>query len=314
VGGRFDWLLAQNTDNTGASAAFNSPAHVDANEFLSSAYVGIQYFFTERDSDRDGIPNRSDACPYEAEDQDGYQDFDGCPDRDNDGDGVPDADDGCPDEVEDVDGFEDDDGCPDPDNDGDGILDANDRCPDEAEDQDGFQDDDGCVDPDDDADGVLDVNDRCPGTPAGVPVDSVGCPTVSRIDAPQVLSGVTFRDGSADLAPASYATLDSVVATLRAYPDLEVEVQGHTSDVGDDGRNLQLSQRRAEAVVAYLVSKGVESRRLTPVGYGETQPLVPNDTPSRRAQNERIVIAPSEEVPLEPMEPMETPGEPENRE
>jgi len=128
---------------------------------------------------------------------------------------------------------------------------------------------------------------------------------------------VRFRATGADLEPASYATLDSVVATLRAYPDLEIEVQGHTSDVGDDGRNLQLSQRRAEAVVAYLVSKGIERRRLTPVGYGETQPMVPNDTPSRRAQNERIVVAPSEEVPLEPMEPMEpmeTPGEPENRE
>jgi len=310
IGGRFDWLLAQNKDNTGASAAFDSPAHVDANEFLSSIYVGIQYFFTERDSDRDGIPNRSDACPYDAEDRDGYQDFDGCPDPDNDGDGVLDAVDACPDQAEDVDGFEDEDGCPDPDNDGDGILDAADACPDQAEDMDGFQDQDGCPDPDNDADGVLDVNDRCPATPAGVPVDSLGCPTVARIEAPQVLQGVRFRTGSADLEPSSYARLDSLVTTLHAYPQLEIEVQGHTSDVGDDGRNMQLSQKRAEAVVAYLVSHGIESRRLTPVGYGETQPMVPNDSPEHRSQNERIMVAPAEEVQLEPLE---TP-KPENRE
>jgi outer membrane protein OmpA-like peptidoglycan-associated protein len=299
LGGRIDWLLGQNKDNTGASAAFASAAQVDANEFLSSAFVGFTYFFTERDSDLDGVPNRSDACPYGPEDKDGYQDFDGCPDADNDNDGIPDAQDKCADQAEDKDGHQDDDGCPDGDNDGDGIADAQDRCPDQAEDKDGHQDDDGCPDPDDDGDGVPDGRDQCAGTPAGVPVDTLGCPTVARIDAARVFAGIRFRSGSADLEPSSFATLDSIVASLHAYPAVDVEVRGHTSDLGDHAKNLQLSQSRAEAVVAYLVSRGIASRRLTPIGYGEEQPLVPNDSPANRGRNERIVIAPMESAPLE---------------
>ncbi len=267
VGGRIDCLLSQNKDNTGASAAFGSPAQVDANQFLSSAFVGLTYFFTERDSDRDGIANRADACPYEAEDRDGYQDFDGCPDADNDGDGV---------------------------------ADAQDKCADQAEDKDGFQDEDGCPDTDDDADGVPDARDQCASTPQGVPVDSLGCPTVARIEAERVFAGVRFRTGSADLDPASFTSLDSIVTSLHAYPALEVEVQGHTSDVGDNAKTLQLSQSRAEAVVAYLVSRGIASRRLTPIGYGEEKPMLPNDSPANRGRNERIVVKPMEAAPLEP--------------
>ena len=97
LGGRIDYLVAQHIDNTGASAGYNSPAHVDANDYLSTFFASVHYAFTERDGDRDGIPDRSDVCPDEAEDKDGYEDFDGCPDPDNDGDGVLDALDKCPD-------------------------------------------------------------------------------------------------------------------------------------------------------------------------------------------------------------------------
>jgi len=147
------------------------------------------------DADSDGVGDARDQCPELAEDLDGFEDADGCPDFDNDGDGVPDQDDKCPKELEDVDGFLDEDGCPEPDDDGDGILDASDacprdagandpdtklngcprldrdrdgivdardRCPGRAEDQDGFEDDDGCPDPDNDRDGVPDREDRCP--------------------------------------------------------------------------------------------------------------------------------------------------------
>lgn len=89
------------------------------------------------DKDKDGVPNKTDACKTEPEDKDGFEDEDGCPDPDNDKDGIPDTSDAkCPDEPEDKDGFEDEDGCPDPDNDGDGVLDADDRCPDELENDD----------------------------------------------------------------------------------------------------------------------------------------------------------------------------------
>lgn len=96
--------------------------------------------------------------------------------HDSDGDGLSDVDDRCPDAAEDRDGFEDDDGCPEPDNDGDGILDLNDRCPNNAEDRDGFEDEDGCPDPDNDKDGLLDTQDRCPNEPG--PPSNGGCPAL----------------------------------------------------------------------------------------------------------------------------------------
>ncbi len=143
------------------------------------------------DSDNDGVPDKLDNCPKEAEDIDGFEDTDGCPDLDNDADGISDKDDMCTDEPEDIDGFEDDDGCPETDNDGDGIGDGQDKCPNEAglpedegcpntdkdkdgvandvdkcpekaEDKDGFEDADGCPDTDNDGDGILDADDKCP--------------------------------------------------------------------------------------------------------------------------------------------------------
>lgn len=110
--------------------------------------VGVSYGWplSVADSDGDGIPDYRDLCPLLAEDQDGFEDDDGCPESDNDADGVPDALDAAPLSGEDVDGFEDDDGVPDLDNDGDGIVDERDMCPDEAEDLDGVEDEDGCPD------------------------------------------------------------------------------------------------------------------------------------------------------------------------
>ncbi len=116
------------------------------------------------DNDQDGVPDSVDAAPNEPEDYDGFEDGDGVPDYDNDQDGIPDRDDLCPDEAEDFDGHADDDGCPDDfvDRDGDGVEDSRDACPDEAEDQDGFEDDDGCPEYDNDLDGIPDDRDKCP--------------------------------------------------------------------------------------------------------------------------------------------------------
>ncbi len=305
VTGRVDWLMGLNTDNSGASAAFDSPINVDTNELLPSLFVSVNYFFQKRDSDRDGIANSSDACPYEAEDLDGYQDFDGCPDGDNDGDGVPDETDACADEAEDMDGFEDDDGCPDTDNDGDGIADAQDACPNDAEDADGFQDEDGCPDEDNDGDGVLDSADQCDGTPARIAVDETGCPTAAGIVAAERIN-VRFIPGEAEFEPSAFAALDSLVERLNAYPDVDIEVQGHTSDTGRAARNMALSQTRADAVVRYLVEQGIAPRRLTAVGYGQDSPMVENDSPENRALNDRIMIVPVGAIQLEPME-LETP-------
>jgi len=116
------------------------------------------------DNDLDGIPDIYDGAPTQPEDRDGYMDLDGIPDPDNDGDGIPDREDLCPDQPEDMDGDNDEDGCPDlyADSDGDGVDDEADGCPEVAEDRDGFEDDDGCPDLDNDLDGIPDRDDACP--------------------------------------------------------------------------------------------------------------------------------------------------------
>ena len=130
------------------------------------------------DLDGDGIPGDIDACPRQAEDKDGYQDQDGCPEPDNDDDGVLDHKDACPLLAEDEDGHEDSDGCPDLDNDGDKVPDNRDGCPGVAEDKDGHEDGDGCPDLDNDEDGIPDDRDRCPDEPETKNKfqDGDGCP------------------------------------------------------------------------------------------------------------------------------------------
>jgi outer membrane protein OmpA-like peptidoglycan-associated protein len=278
-----------------------------------------------QDRDRDGVADKSDACADQAEDADGFEDADGCPDLDNDGDGLADQTDKCPDLAEDLDGFQDDDGCPDLDNDQDGIPDKDDRCPNEpedfdgeadtdgcpdlvkdsdsdgisddvdrcplqAEDVDGFQDDDGCPDLDNDLDGIPDATDKCPNAPEtfnGVE-DEDGCPDEKAIEKQFILKGVNFESGSAVLTPDSYRVLDEVVRSLMAYPEVKVEIQGFTDNVGKASYNLGLSERRAEAVKQYLVNAGIDPARLIAKGYGEENPVAPNATPEGRAQNRRI--------------------------
>jgi OOP family OmpA-OmpF porin len=229
------------------------------------------------------VVGEADKCPNEAEDKDGFQDEDGCPDPDNDGDGVADAQDKCPNEAEDKDGFQDEDGCPDPDNDNDGIADAQDKCPTEAEDKDGFQDEDGCPDPDNDGDGVPDAQDKCPTEPETKNgyQDEDGCPDEIPAKLKQftgVIQGINFRLGDSALQNTSNATLDKAVAVLKEFPDLKLEIQGHTDDQplkagGKFADNVALSQARAETVKAYFVAKGIDESRLIAKGYGDAQPV-----------------------------------------
>ncbi len=141
-------------------------------------FAGVQWTPVFRDADHDGIADERDPCPAQAEDRDGFEDQDGCPELDNDGDGLPDARDQCDGAREDFDGFADEDGCPDPDNDGDGVPDGYDSCEGEKEDIDGDHDDDGCPDVDRDRDGVPDANDACPNDPEDTDAlgDQDGCP------------------------------------------------------------------------------------------------------------------------------------------
>jgi OOP family OmpA-OmpF porin len=237
-----------------------------------------------KDTDGDGIPDDVDKCPAEAEDKDGFEDEDGCPDLDNDGDGIADAADKCPNEAEDKDGYQDADGCPEPDNDADGIPDFADHCPNEPEDKDGFQDADGCPDPDNDYDGVPDAQDKCPTQPETKNgyQDEDGCPDEVPAKIKQftgVIQGINFKVNDAALLPASNVVLDKAIAVLKEFGDLRIEIQGHTDDqpMGKGGKyadNQALSQARAETVKAYFVSHGIDDGRITARGYGDTVPVV----------------------------------------
>jgi outer membrane protein OmpA-like peptidoglycan-associated protein len=215
-------------------------------------------------------------------------------DGDTDGDGIPDSRDQCINEPEDKDGYLDDDGCPDPDNDADGIPDTADKCPNEPEDLDGWQDEDGCPDPDNDADGIADLDDFCPNTP-GVPGgDRPGCPKKNSLIVVteheiRITQQIQFEFNKAAIRPGiSFKILDEVAAVLAENPKISLEVQGHTDNVGSDGYNMNLSQKRSDSVRAYLVAKGISPSRLVAKGYGFHQPLVPNTTASNRELNRRV--------------------------
>jgi outer membrane protein OmpA-like peptidoglycan-associated protein len=291
--------------------------------------LGWSGFITMQDDDRDGLKNDEDRCPKDAEDIDGFEDADGCPDLNNDNDGIPDLKDKCPNEAEDNDGFQDEDGCPDPDNDADGIVDIKDQCPGIPEDFDGFEDRDGCSDPDNDKDGIVDSLDKCPNEPEdfdsfqdgdgcpdvdndkdGLPDlkdrcaneaevfnnidDADGCPdTVKKEpDMPkvQVIHGIAFKSGKTEMSFESYQYLEPIIKQLKQYPDVEVEVRGHTDSAGDYGKNMMLSQRRADAVRQYLISQGISGDRIKATGFGSSSPVADNRSAAGRAQNRRIEI------------------------
>lgn len=245
------------------------------------------------DRDGDGIIDPEDQCPDDPEDFDGFEDADGCPeDQDTDGDGNPDSRDLCPVDPEDTDGYLDADGCPEPDNDLDGLLDANDRCANDPEDLEGWQDEDGCPDRDNDADSLIDTDDNCPNEPG--PAANQGCPrvyqdvevTTTHI---RIRQTIHFEFNRAVIKPDSFGILDTVAQVMRDFPDITVEVQGHTDSRGNDAYNMRLSQQRADAVREYLITRGnIAGNRMTSRGYGETRPIDSNRTEVGRAANRRV--------------------------
>jgi OmpA-OmpF porin, OOP family len=220
-------------------------------------------------------------------------------DKDTDGDGIPDSRDQCVLEPEDFDGYLDDDGCPDPDNDSDGIPDSVDKCPNKPEDFDGFQDADGCPDPDNDNDTVPDVEDFCPNTPGQPGGSKPGCPGLVVVTAKEIriTQQIHFEFNKATIRAESFPILDAVVQVLVNNPKITLEIQGHTDNVGSAGYNQKLSQSRADSVRMYLVNHGIDSSRLRSVGYGLTQPIVPNTTEQNRALNRRVQFIRTETPP-----------------
>lgn len=138
---------------------------------------------------------------------------------------------------------------------------------------------------DSDGDGVPDSIDRCPNTPKGDMVDAYGCTIKDEIRLP----GVTFAVNSTELTPESDQVLMYAVETLKRHPAFVIEVDGHTDSTGSDKLNLALSQRRAEAVMAYLQSHGV-TNTLTAKGFGKARPIEDNKTAEGRLANRRVTL------------------------
>ena len=271
----------------------------------------------DKDNDKDGILDVNDECPDDPEDEDGFEDKDGCPDDDNDKDGIVDSKDKCPLIPEDIDTFEDKDGCPDADNDKDGICDpwvakqkleekyqdtckASDACPLEAESFNGFEDEDGCPEKDSDGDGIIDPKDTCPAEPETFNgfEDEDGCPdqipakkyslivvTENKIELKQK---IFFATGKAKIRRKSYKLLDEVATALSESESITVTIEGHTDSRGSKRFNKKLSQKRANAVKAYLEKKGVAASRMEAIGYGPEKPIASNKTRRGRDKNRRV--------------------------
>jgi len=101
------------------------------------------------------------------------------------------------------------------------------------------------------------------------------------------LNDVHFDINKATLRSESFVALDNLVQILKIKSEIRVEIAGHTDNVGDDEANIKLSQARAESVVKYLISKGIDISRLVAKGYGETEPIATNETPEGCQQNRR---------------------------
>ncbi|HTV18633.1 MAG TPA: OmpA family protein, partial [Polyangiaceae bacterium] len=228
----------------------------------ASLVLGREPESEPEDRDGDGYLDSADACPTQA----GVAP-DGCPLRDRDGDQIADGADRCPDEAGPAPL-----GCPtreaeadaDPvrpgDTDHDGIADPDDRCPSEPETLNGFEDSDGC--------------------PDALPE------AVQKFTG--VIAGIEFDLNKDSIRSSSYAVLDEAAKILQEYPSLKVEISGHTDDTGEHDYNVSLSQKRADSVRAYLLSKGVDAERISTRGAGPDEPLVPEKTGAARQKNRRI--------------------------
>lgn len=268
--------------------------------------AGLVFKFGGKDTDKDGIYDKDDACPEVA----GLAEFNGCPDTD--ADGIKDSEDACPNVFgiasmngcpdTDGDGIKDsEDACPTvkgtrvmkgcPDADGDGVTDASDKCPKVA----GPAANGGCPWADTDKDGVFDKDDKCPKV-AG-PASNNGCPEAKPViteaaeaELKTFARTILFNTGKTSFKPGVVETLNGIAKIMGDYPKANFVIEGHTDSQGRNSTNMSLSSRRANAVMNYLSSNGVSSSRMSAVGYGEDSPIDTNATRAGRANNRRVEV------------------------
>jgi outer membrane protein OmpA-like peptidoglycan-associated protein len=262
----------------------------DGREMLQNTTFGaravLPFARVHGDGDADGIRDNRDLCS--ATPAGASVDAKGCP-TDGDSDGVFDGIDVCMNTPAGatVDGK----GCP-SDSDADGVVDGLDVCLSTPA---GAQVDTRGCPTDADADGVVDGLDRCPDTAAGKRVDEKGC-EVSKLEYEMLdtgrlrLQGVNFVSGKAELQPSSFRVLDEAGDLLSRWPQLQIEIGGHTDSRGAAAKNRTLSERRAQAVADYLLARfpQISSAQLRVRGYGEEQPIAGNETDDGRSRNRRV--------------------------
>ncbi len=236
------------------------------------------------DTDGDGFTDDVDVCPEVK----GVAEKKGCPQDDRDSDGTKDVDDLCPDQP----GPSTTKGCPD--TDGDGVADTADRCPDIA----GVIALKGCKDTD--QDGIADPDDKCPTEPETINgiKDEDGCPDQGKVlvvvtkEKIELQETVFFDSGKDTIQKRSFSLLDQIALVLKAHPEVKkVRIEGHTDSDGPDDKNLDLSKRRARAVLTALVARAVDVDRLDSEGFGETKPIADNKTKVGKATNRRVELA-----------------------
>jgi outer membrane protein OmpA-like peptidoglycan-associated protein len=213
------------------------------------------------------------------------REYEGCPIPDTDGDGILDPDDKCV-TVPGVEAYQ---GCPIPDTDGDGILDPDDKCVDVP----GVEAYQGCPIPDTDKDGILDPDDACKDKPETKNnyKDADGCPDEIPKEVEKfsgVIKGIYFDTNKDVVKKQSEKILDEALDVFLKFPDMKVEISGHTDSQGSRDLNVDLSRRRAEAVKKWLVDRGVAASRMTTRGAGPDEPVDTNETKAGHALNRRI--------------------------
>ncbi len=296
---------------TGAGTDFADPVNADRNRFLigSGVTLGVSFGIgggtpqsgwasegqwsstpTRRqevpvsglDSDGDGVPDSKDDCPDTP--VGAVVDSHGCA-LDSDGDGIVDGRDDCPGTDVKARGKVDIYGCP-IDSDFDGVPDYLDNCPNNP--VGAVVDATGCP-LDGDGDGVPDGLDDCPNTLPGVAVDRYGCMDLEMFSKPMVLN-IDYAPGSFEIDPNTRERLRKLARLLLVVPEINLEINGYTDNIGTEPANQALSEKRANRVRDFLVSQGVDTARIKVFGRGETNFVASNDTAEGRAQNRRIEI------------------------